>query len=183
MLIAGGLVAVLILVGLFFIGQGIGGTPVAATTPTSAPTATPTPTPTPEPDVTAPQGAGVHAWNTMFGTECLAPFESPWEEEFTVVDCETSHTAQLVSRGTFSDDPAAAFPGEAALAAQINLQCTVPGIIDMSAAGAFPDLQLQGSYPVTDEQWSSGQRHYYCFVSRSSGEPLTGSLAGPGPTA
>ncbi|MFT2817645.1 hypothetical protein [Leifsonia sp. A12D58] len=184
-LIAGGLVAVLVLVGLFFIGQGIGGAPVAATTPTAAASAAPTtaPTPTPEPEVTAPQAAGVHAWNTMFGTECLEPFVSPWNEEFTVVDCATPHTAQLVSRGSFGDDPAAVFPGEAALAAQINLVCTVPGIIDMTAAAAFPDLQLQGSYPVTEDQWSSGQRSYYCFVSRSSGEPLTGSVAGPGPTA
>ena len=106
-MIAAGVVAVLVLVGLFFVGQGIGGPPVAATTATSAPSQTPTPEPTPteQPQITAPQAAGVHAWNTMFGTECLQPFVSPWEEEFTVVDCATPHTAQLVSRGSFGDDP------------------------------------------------------------------------------
>ena len=73
----------------------------------------------------------------------------------------------------------AAFPGEEALAAQINVLCSAPGVIDLAAAEPFTDLQVQGSYPITDEQWTAGQRHYDCFVSRSSGEPLTASLAAP----
>jgi len=70
-----------------------------------------------------------------------------------------------------------------ALAQQINLLCTASGVIDLNAAGAYPDLQLQGTYPATEEQWKSGQRSYYCFANRSGGEPLTSSVAGPGPSA
>ena len=52
-------------------------------------------------------------------------------------------------------------------------------VLDLSAAAALADVQVQGSYPVSDEQWTAGERRYYCFVSRSGGEPLTGTLAGP----
>ncbi len=169
----------LVIVGLFFLGQALGGTPVAAPTasaPASA-SATPTPTPTPTPEPTAPQPAGVHAWDTMFGSECLEPYTSPWDEEFTVVDCATPHTAQLVYRGTLEGETGSAFPGEEAFAQQINVLCSAPGTIDLAAAGAYSDVQLQGSYPVTAEQWDAGDRYFYCFASRSSGEPLTTSLA------
>jgi hypothetical protein len=125
----------------------------------------------------------VHSWNALFGSECIEPYVSPWEEEFTVVDCAAPHTAQLVYRGAFPGDAAAPFPGEAALASQINLLCSASGVIDLAAAGTFGDLQLQGSYPVTPEQWTAGERSYYCFASRVSGEPLTASVAGPGPAA
>jgi len=50
-------------------------------------------------------------------------------------------------------------------------------VIDFEAAGAYADVQLQGSYPVTAEQWDAGDRYFYCFASRASGEPLTTSLA------
>jgi hypothetical protein len=123
----------------------------------------------------------VHPWNALFGSECIEPYVSPWEEEFTVVDCAAPHAAQLVYRSVFPGDAAAPFPGEEALAAQINLLCSAPGVIDLAAAGSFGDLQLQGSYPVNAEQWAAGERSYYCFASRVSGEPLTVSVAGPGP--
>ncbi|HZK59473.1 MAG TPA: large membrane associated protein, partial [Cryobacterium sp.] len=134
--------------------------------------------PTPTAPPAGPQAAGVHAWATLRGGECLQPYTSPWAEKFTVVGCAAPHAAQLVYRGVFAGDASAAFPGETVLAAQINLLCTAPGVIDLAAARAYPDLQVQGSYPVTAEQWTSGTRHYYCFVSRSSAEPLTASIAG-----
>ena len=176
--VAGGLLAVGVLVALFFFGQRLvgGPAPIAAPTESSAasadttPTATPTPTPTAP--ATGPQPVGVHDWDALRGGECLQPYTSPWEEEFTVVDCATPHAAQLVYRGVFAGEPDAAFPGEAALAEQINALCSAPGVIDITAVGAIPDLQVQGSYPVTDEQWTSGQRDYYCFLSRASAEPL-----------
>ena len=93
----------------------------------------------------------MHAWNTLRGGECLQPYTSPWDEEFTVVDCATPHAAQLVYRGVVNADPAAVFPGEAALAAQMNLLCNAPGVIDLNVAGEYPDVQVQGSYPVTAE--------------------------------
>ena len=175
----GAVLAVLVIIGLFFLAQSLAGTPTAAPTESgsAAPSETPTPTPTETPAPTAPQPAGVHSWDTMFGTECLEPYTSPWDEEFTVVDCATPHTAQLVYRGILDGASGSEFPGEEAFAAQINVLCSAPGVIDFDAAGAYDDVQLQGSYPVTAEQWAAGDRYFYCFASRSSGEPLTASLA------
>lgn len=180
-----GLLAAIVLVGLFYLGQRLAGSPVpvAAPTESASPTPTLTPTPTPTPEITAMQPAGVHEWTTLFGGECVEPYVSPWEEDFTVVDCAASHTAQLVFRGNFGGDQATVFPGEAALAAQINLLCTSPGILDLSAAGAYPNLQMQGSYPLTEEQWTDEPRNFYCFASRASAEPLTTSIMGAGPKA
>jgi hypothetical protein len=171
--------AVLVIIGLFFLAQSLNRTPVAApvATESEAASAEPTPTPTPTPDPTAPQPAGVHAWDTMFGSECLEPYMSPWDEEFTVVDCATPHAAQLVYRGVLEGESGSEFPGEQAFAEQINVLCSAPGVIDFAAAADYDDLQLQGSYPVTAEQWADGDRYFYCFASRSSGEPLTTSVA------
>ena len=186
--VAGGLVALLILIALFVFGTRLPGmitadTPAPSTTPTKV--ATPTPTPTPKPTVipkpAGAQPAGVHAWSTLGGTECLQPFTTPWAETFTVVDCATPHAAQMVYTNLFSADPAAPYPGAQALANQINLLCTKPGVVNLQAASAYPDLQLQGTYPATAQQWASGLRSYYCFASRSNGQPITGSVAGPGP--
>ena len=176
----------LALTALFFLGQSLGGgdaTPVAVATSSATPTpsATPSAAPTAPTEPTGPQPVGVHQWDTLFGGECLQPYVSPWEEEFTVADCAAPHAAQLVYRGVFAGDAATAFPGEAELAGQINLLCSAPGVIDLAAVGAYDDVQVQGSYPIEEEQWSAGARYYYCFVSRASGEPLTGSVAGPGP--
>ena len=116
-------------------------------------------------------------WDTLYRGECLQPYTTSWAEKFTVVDCASPHAAQLVYRGVFPGGPSAPFPGEAAFAAQINLLCGASGVIDLAAAGALSDLQLQGSYPITDKQWTGGDRAYYCFVSRSSAKPLSGSIA------
>ena len=103
-------------------------------------------------------------------------------ETFTVVDCTAGHSGQLVYTNLVSADPAAPYPGVDALAQQINTLCTASGVIDLSAAAAYPDLQVQGAFPATEAQWKSGQRSYYCFANRSGGQPLTSSVAGPGPT-
>ena len=176
--VAGGLVAAVVLVGLFFLGTQLSGGGEA-----SAPSATPTPTETPVAAPTAPQPAGVHPWNSLFGGECIEPFESAWAEEFTVVDCAAPHAAQLVYRGQLPGDAAAPFPGEAEIASQMNLLCTAPGVIDVAAVSGVEDLQVQAAFPVTEEQWTAGERSYYCFANRAGGEPLTASIAGPGPAA
>jgi hypothetical protein len=185
--VAGALLVVLVLIGLYVFGMQIPGFVSAAPTPTptqtATKTATPTASPTPTAQATGPQAPGVHAWDTLRGGECLNPFSSPWALKFTVVDCATPHAAQLVYTNVFTSDPAAVFPGDAQLASQINLLCTKPGIINLDAAGAFTDAQIQGSYPATEKQWKDGQRSYFCFVNRASGEPLTGSIAGTGPAA
>jgi hypothetical protein len=114
-----------------------------------------------------------------------------WAETFTVVDCATPHQAQMVHRGTFPATAAApstatpapsstpsGYPGVPALQAQINLLCTAPGVIDLAVAGGYTDIQFQGAYAADAKEWDAGQHDYFCFVSRSSGQPLTNSVAG-----
>jgi hypothetical protein len=185
--VAGGLVALLALVALFLLGtrlpELIG--PAAAPLPTGSASPSPSPSPSATTLPAGPVEPGVWAWDELLGGECLEEYDDPWAEEFTVVDCAEPHPAQMVYRGAVApsaegvtDDP---FPGTAALQGQLALLCSAPGVIDLAAAGQYTDVQFQGSYPATQEQWDAGDRTYYCFVSRSSGEPLTGSLAVPPP--
>lgn len=202
-LVAGAVLAVGLAVVLFFVGTAIGGAADArgsdsgpagagasrSATATPEPTASASLTPSPAPDAaaavpTAPAAPGVHDWHALAGGECLSGFTSPWSEQFTVVDCAGEHTAQLVTRGLFTDpaDPASAaapFPGEAELAGRLNLLCTAPAVLDYAVAGALPDVQWQAAYPVTEAEWVAGDRSYYCFFSRTSGEPLGASLVAP----
>lgn len=171
--VTGGLVALAAVVGIA-VALTLGPTLSAAPSATSTPTAPLTPT--------APAPLGVAAWDRLFGGECLNPFDGPWSESFTVVDCASEHAAQLVWRGSYSGDAAPAeYPGDAELAKTINALCTQDGIFDLSALAGSSQLQVQGSYPATAEQWAAGDRSYYCFVSNRDGSSLTGSVAGPGP--
>jgi hypothetical protein len=176
--IAGSLAVLVLLAGLFWVGTLLSG---GGAGQQAAPTASEAPTETQEAAPTAPQPVGTHAWNTLFGGECIDPFGSAWDEEFSVVDCANPHAAQLVYRGTFAGDAATPFPGDAELASQMNLLCTAPGVIDLATVAGIADLQVQASFPVTEEQWTEGDRTYYCFAFRSGGEPMLGSIAGPGP--
>lgn len=184
--IAAAALAIIVLLILFIVGIKTAPQTVTApiVTPTPSVTPTPTPTPTPTAVATGPVAPGVHKWTELRGGECLEPFQSPWAETFTVVDCATPHAAQLVYRAAFPGAEAAvgatvpvAYPGVAALQAQINLLCTAPGVIDLTAAGAYTDVQFQASYAATSKEWTKGNHDYSCFVSRSSGQPLTASVA------
>ena len=93
-------------------------------------------------------------------------------------------TAEGATEGTpEGSTEAVPYPGEEALAAQMSLLCSAPGVLNLAAAGGVTDLQVQGAFPVSEEQWDAGERDYFCFVSRSSGEPITGSVAIPPPAA
>jgi hypothetical protein len=181
--IAGAALAIIVLLILFLVGIKSAPNTVSAPVVTPSPSVTMTPTITPTPTVaaTGPVAAGVHKWTELRGGECLQPFESPWAESFTVVDCATPHAAQLVYRAAFPGADAAAgavaYPGAPALQAQINLLCTAPGVIDLTAAGTYTDVQFQASYAATSQEWTKGNHDYSCFVSRSSGEPITATLA------
>lgn len=180
--IALGTVAIaLVLVGLFALGTHLHGLFSSAPQPSPTPTATPTPAVTPR--VNAAVGAGEHSWSALGGGECLQPFTSPWTATFTVVDCATPHAAQLLYTNLLSADPAAPFPGESALTTQVTSLCRVSGLVSLTAARAYTDLEVQVSFPASAAQWNTGQRSYYCFVSRSGGGVLTGSIAGPGPAS
>lgn len=199
--IAGSVLAVLVLIILFILGTKLAGStsPVPARTaksaePSARPSATPSTTPRPSAvpaDSSGRAAVGLHDWRDLRGGECVDPFTTPYAEKFTVVDCAAPHPAQLVFRGTFPEaapstprpltaDPAASsgFPGDSALKAQINLLCTAPNVIDLAAAGAYTDIQFQAAYAADAAEWKSGQHDYFCFVNRSSGEPITGSVAG-----
>lgn len=183
--IAGGALAIIVLLILFLVGIKTAPNTVSApvSTPSPSVTKTPTVTPTPTPTVapTGPLAAGVHKWTELRGGECLQPFESVWAESFTVVDCATPHAAQLVYRAPFPGAEAAAgavaYPGVAALQAQINVLCTAPGVIDLAAAGTYKDIQFQAAFAATGQEWTKGNHDYSCFVSRSSGEPITATVA------
>ena len=188
--VGGGLLAVIVLIGLFLLGTRLpdllGPAPAVIASPT------PTPTPTRTPLAIGPVEPGTHDWNELLGGECLQPYDAEagaWAEEYTVVDCATPHAAQMVFRAWFPAEPVdpeapdaepvwAEYPGAEALQTQISLLCSAPGVVDLAAASAYTDAQVQGSYPMTQEQWESDPS-YYCFVSRSSGEPLTTSVAIP----
>lgn len=197
-LIAGGALVLALVVVLFFAGLRVGEnttgggsanapadaaltSPGASASPKTSPTSVSTPTAVEEDaDTAAPPGPlapGIHAWNALHGGECLTGFSSPWAEEFTVVDCAETHTAQLVTVGAFAEDSGAAYPGEAELTSRLNLLCTAPAALDYAGAETFADLQWQASYPADEAEWTAGDRSYSCFFSRSSGEPLAGSLA------
>ena len=170
--------------GLVDIGPAGASAPVisARAEPSAEPTPelTPEPPPTEEPvPLSGPLAAGVYDWDALAGGECLEPYLDPWQEEFTVADCAAPHAAQLIAVGTLPGEEVSAYPGEEALAALMPELCRAPGVIDLATAAAYRDLQVEGSYAVSAEDWAAGERRYGCFVTRSSGEPLTGSLSLP----
>lgn len=174
--VALGLVAVLALVALFLVGQRL-----ASTAPAPAVTASPSPTPTATagPLPVGPVAPGEYQWDELLGGECLDPYESAWQDRYTVVDCATPHTAQMVYRGTFPDDATVAYPGVEELTKRINLLCTAPTVINYQIAGTAADIQVTASFAATAAEWDDGDRTFYCFVSRASGESLTASVAQP----
>jgi hypothetical protein len=178
---AGVLVAILVLLALFAIGRRLPA--MFAAPPAPVATVTPTPTPTPEPvdPAAGPLPPGEYAWDELRGGECIDPYESAWREDYTVVDCDDEHAAQLLVRAEFPEDaaPGGAYPGFDELAGRINLLCTDPQVIDYDAAREFDDIVVEGAHAVTPEEWDEGHHDYFCFLERSSGDPLAGSLAVP----
>ncbi|MCC7128719.1 MAG: hypothetical protein IT192_07885 [Microbacteriaceae bacterium] len=182
MWVAGGLVAALALVVLFYFGTKLPGLLGPSPVDVALPTNTPTPTPTEKP--VGPLPPGEYRWDELLGGECLDPYNGPWVEKFTVVDCEQPHPAQLVARGEFTEDDGfnTPYPGIDSLQAQATgLLCTSASVIDYSKASAYTDIQYEASFAVNATDWAKGDRDYYCFVSRSSGGAISGSLAVPPP--
>lgn len=176
---AGILLAFLALLVLYFLGTRLARVATQDATPTPTPTMSETAAPTPEPTVrpVGPVAPGEYDWTELLGGECLDPYVSPWEESFTVVDCATPHAAQVMGGGDFPEAVGDPFPGADALQAQINVLCTSPTVVDYAAAALYSDIVIAASYPVTEQEWADGYRSFSCFASRSSGEPLAGSIA------
>jgi hypothetical protein len=123
---------------------------------------------------------GEYAWDELLGGECLDPYVSPWETTYTVVSCENPHPAQMFHRGVFPEpDPATGlYPGEDLLQTQALGLCRGPGILNQAATGKLKDAVVSVSYP-TETVWNEGGRDFFCFVTLTSGEPITGDLALP----
>jgi hypothetical protein len=155
----------------------------AKATSTPSPTAAPS-SPAPSSDTlqtlqfaTTPATPGEHGWTELAGGECLSPFTNAWAQTFTVVDCGTPHIAQLTARLPVSANQ---WPGPDALAAQAAEQCQSASALNTSAAAAYGDVQVQGSYAPDQATWDQGDTFISCFVTRSSGGTLTGSVAPAG---
>jgi hypothetical protein len=178
MAVAGGLVAVLALIALFLLG-----TRLSNLFPPPAAVASASPSPSPSasggPLALGPVAPGLYPWDRLLGGECLDPFESAWQDEYTVVPCGQPHAAQLVHRGTFDDPAITAFPDAEELQKRITALCTAPTIIDYALAGTVLDLQVTASFAVDAADWDDGNRDYFCFVNRTGGEPLSASLVVP----
>ncbi|KDP91243.1 MULTISPECIES: septum formation family protein [Clavibacter] len=180
--VGGAILLVLLLVGLFYLGQRLGSAaaPDAAPVATATPEATPTPSPTPTDPVQGPAAAGVQAWDALLGGECIDPYTTPWEEEFTVVDCGSEHHAQMVARVALPQT-GDAFPGEEAVRDSADELCIADTVIDYAAARGYSDVQYQSAYPISQEEWAAGDRDAYCFVSRAGGGTFTSSIGKPQP--
>jgi hypothetical protein len=175
MFVAAGLIAVIALVALFFLGQRLAATSAdQAIPPASTGAATPAPPPAQVNGLAAP---GVHPFAALQGGECLQPFTTAWAATYTVVNCAAGHSGQLVFKGKLPDAATAAYPTGAQFKTEITPLCSAPTAINYGAAKAVTDLQISFSYPATAQAWNGGNRTYYCFVNRSGGGGLPGDLA------
>jgi hypothetical protein len=173
--VAGGLGAALTLLALFGLGTKIE-LPKPAPVAEDAGPATPVVASAPPAGPVAP---GEHAWSDLLGTECVDPYTSAWQESYTVVDCSSPHAAQMVYHGIFDDEAFAPYPGADVLQSRVNLLCTPSSVIDYAAAKKYADIQFSASYPANDAQWIAGNRSYYCFINRASGDVLEATVAEP----
>ena len=173
--IGGGLVAALALVALFLLGTRIGENmePAVAASPT--PTAVPTETV----PVIGPVAPGTYQWDELAGGECLEPFASAWEQEYTVIDCAQPHAAQLLTIGEFDDAASDPYPEAEELASRTAQVCSTDSVIDFAAAQSVADLEIVASFAASAEDWNAGNRDYYCFATRAGDDAFTTSVAQP----
>ena len=171
--VAAGLIAALIRIAMFFLGEHLGSAQAATPKPTKAgSSATPTPAGT-----GGPASPGVQQWTALQGGECIQPFSSAWAQTFTVVACTSDHDAEMVFKGKLPDSSSVAYPSAASFQSQLIGLCSAPTAINYTAAAAVTDLQVSFSYPPNTAAWLAGDRTYYCFVDRVSGGNLPGDLA------
>lgn len=174
--VAGGLVAALILIAMFFVGEHIGS--ASAATPVTSSTSGSTTVPKPA-GTGGPAAPGNQLWSALQGGECIQSFSSAWAITFAVVGCSANHDAEMVFKGTLPDAAETSYPSNTEFQAEITLLCSAPTAINYSAAAAVTDLQVSFSYPPSASKWIAGDRTYYCFVDRQSGGNLPGDLSVP----
>lgn len=118
---------------------------------------------------------GVHPWTALQGGECLDSFDTAWAEEFTVADCADAHDAQHMFAGEVGPEVTVYLDAEG-WQGLITTLCDAGTLLDLNAAAAYGDLQWHITYAGDATAWENGDRGYSCFIDRSSGDPITGSL-------
>jgi hypothetical protein len=58
----------------------------------------------------------------------------------------------------------------------VGVLCSLPSVLNFGQANATTDIQVSSSFPVDAAAWATGDRTYFCFVERASGESLPGDL-------
>lgn len=166
----------------------VSGTPLASlkdirnipiSLPFKAPTVSAPVTPTLPTIAVSPRPAGVWSWDELNGGECIEPYTGPTQDSFTVVDCDTPHSAQLVRVGDLRKDASMPiYPGDQAIGPVAMGACYTSGIIKASAYATYPTLSTDAHYPTSQTQWNKGDTFYYCFAHTNPVAPITGSVAG-----
>ncbi|MEY3310310.1 MAG: hypothetical protein RL107_446 [Actinomycetota bacterium] len=159
-------------------------TPPAVVVPT-APTAPDFPTIT-----ASPRTSGTWSLDELNGGECIEPYPTASEGEYTVVACDTAHSAQLVRVGDLRTDAGIPiYPGEDDDGNDISGfvamgECFASGIISSTAKATYPLLTtapmatIDFFYPRSQTQWNQGNTFYYCIAHSFSADPITESVAG-----
>lgn len=164
--VAAGLTVVLFVAAMFVLGLVLG------TQASDADTATPGQG---EGVASGPLEPGSHPWTALQGGECLDPLESVWAEEFEVVACDEPHAGQFMHRGEVGPEVTVYLDAEGWQGLTPAL-CDAGELLDLTAASEYTDLQWQLTYAGDATEWANGDRSYSCFITRSAGEPITGSL-------
>ena len=145
----------------------------------SVPTAT-TPTIPTLPTISVnPRSAGTWSWDELNGGECIEPYTDANQDSYTVVDCDTPHSAQLVRVGDLRKDASIPiYPGDSAIGPVATGECFSSGIIKAAAYATYPSLITDVHYPTSQTQWNKGDTFYYCFAHTFPIADITGSVAG-----
>jgi HAE1 family hydrophobic/amphiphilic exporter-1 len=126
-----------------------------------------------------PRSAGTWSWDELNGGECIEPYTDADQDSYTVVDCDTPHSAQLVRVGDLRKDAGIPiYPGDSAIGPVATGECFSSGIIKAAAYATYPSLITDVHYPTSQTQWNKGDTFYYCFAHTFPIADITGSVAG-----
>ncbi len=127
----------------------------------------------------SPRSAGTWSWDELNGGECIEPYTDATQDSYTVVDCDTAHSAQLVRVGDLRTDASIPiYPGDSAIGPVAMGECFSSGIIKAAAYATYPSLITDVHYPTSQTQWNKGDTFYYCFAHTFPIADITGSVAG-----
>lgn len=161
-------VALILLMAIsYIVGDRISSIQVTPVEPEPTQTAQPLPEDEPVPP-------GTYRWTELHGGECISFFRNAWQEEFVVIDCSIPHAAQLIRAASLTTSTF--WPETAAYERDLPNICQSPEVLDLEIAGNYADIQLSYSYPTSQAEYRDVEDRYFCFISRSSGEPLNESL-------